>query len=131
SELLHTSLDVGGYSRAGNDRSAFAGDGDAFSPAEIGNGKAVQFEPEICRNTFPARYDRDILEHAFAAIAEPWSLDGANLKRAAHFVYHQRRERFAFDGLGDDEQRLAALRYRLKQGEQVLQLYDLLLVNQN
>src|SRR5256885_12750412 len=39
----------------------------------------------------------------------------AHLQGAAQLVDHQRRQRFAFDVLGDEQQRLARLRHLLEQ----------------
>jgi hypothetical protein len=44
---------------------------------------------------------------SLAAIAVARSLDGTNLEGAAQLVDDQRREGFAFDFFGDDQQRLA------------------------
>ena len=49
-------------------------------------------------------------QHGLAAIAEARRLDGADLQRATQLVDDQGGQRFAFDVLSDDEQRLAALR---------------------
>ena len=78
-----------------------------------------------------AGQDGDVLEHGLAAVAEARGLHGADLQRAAQLVDDQRRERLALDVLGDDQQRLAALRDLLEQREQVLQVRDLLLVDQD
>ena len=50
---------------------------------------------------------RDVLQHLLAAIAEARRLDGGGVERAAQLVDDERRERFALDVLGDDEERLA------------------------
>ena len=75
--------------------------------------------------------DRDVLEHRLAAIAEARRLDGGGVQRAAQLVDDQRRERFAFDVLGDDQQRPAEPRDLLEHRQQVLHRADLLLVDQD
>ena len=47
---------------------------------------------------------------------KPGALTAHDLQRAAQLVDHQRGERLALDVLGDDEQRLAALRDLLEDG---------------
>src|SRR5262249_20086767 len=71
--------------------------------------------------------DRDVLEHGFAAVAEAGRLHGRRLQRAADLVHDQRRQRFAPDLLGDDDERLSAARHLLPQRGGVLRLRDLLL----
>ncbi len=48
--------------------------------------------------------DSDVLEHGLAAIAEAGGLDGCDLERATELVDDERREGFAFDVFGDDQQ---------------------------
>ena len=54
---------------------------------------------------------------ALAPIAEARRLDRRDLEAAAQLVDDERRQRLAFDVLGDDQQRLAALHDRFQQGE--------------
>ena len=79
----------------------------------------------------PPRQDGDVFEHGLAAVAEARSLDGRDLQAAAQLVDDERRERFAFDVLGDDEERLARLHDGLEERQHGLQAGKLLLVNQN
>jgi hypothetical protein len=58
-------------------------------------------------------------------------LDRAHLQGAAQLVDHQGGQRLALDILGDDEQRLARARHLLQQGQQLLHVRQLLLVNQD
>ena len=78
-----------------------------------------------------AGQDGDVLEHRLAAVAEARRLHGRGLQRAAQLVDDERRQRFALDVLGDDEQRLAEARHLLEHREQVLHRADLLLVDQD
>ena len=50
-----------------------------------------------------------ILQHRLAAIAEAGRLDGRDLQAAAQLVHDQGGKGFAFDVLGDDQQRTAGL----------------------
>src|SRR6185436_19175638 len=53
-----------------------------------------------------AREDRDVLEHALAAVAEARRLDRDAGERAAQLVDDERRERLALDVLGDEDVRI-------------------------
>ena len=67
-----------------------------------------------------AGQDRDVFQHRLAAIAEARSLHRRGLQRAAQLVHDQRRQRFAFDFFGDDQQRLAHLGDLLENRQQIL-----------
>ena len=56
----------------------------------------------------PAVEDRDVFEHRLAAIAKPRGLDRRNLEAAAQLVDDKRRQGFALDVFGDDEQEALA-----------------------
>ena len=62
---------------------------------------------------------------------KPGALTAADLQRAAQLVDDQGGQRFAFDVLSDDEQRLAALGDLLEQREQILHRADFLFVDQD
>ena len=67
----------------------------------------LQTDSEIFRDRTAFRENRDVFHHRLAAIAESWRLDGSGLQRPAQPVDHKRRERFAFDIFGNDQQRSA------------------------
>ncbi len=66
-----------------------------------------------------------------SAVAETRRLYRSDFKPAAQLVDDQRRQRFAFHVLGDDEHWLAGLHHRLQQRKQLLQTGELLLVDEN
>ena len=68
----------------------------------------LELDAEVFGDRLAAGEDRDVLEHGLAAIAEAGALTAATLQRAAQLVDDQRRQRFAFDVLSDDQQRPAA-----------------------
>ena len=92
---------------------------------------ALQLDAEVLGDELTAGENRDVLEHGLAAIAEARRLHRRDLQAAAQLVDHQRRQRFALDVFGDDEQRLARLHHRLEHGQQRLQSRELLLVQQH
>ncbi len=92
---------------------------------------ALKLDAEVFGDALAAGEDGDVFHHGFAAIAEAGGLDGANIDRAAQLVHHERRERFAFDFFGDDQQRFAGLGDLFEDRQQVFQAADLLFVIQN
>ena len=79
-----------------------------FARPEILELDVLELDAEVLGDRLAAGEDRDVLEHRLAAIAEAGRLDGRDLQRAAQLVDDERRQRFAFDVFGDDQQRLAA-----------------------
>ena len=64
--------------------------------------------PTSSEITVPPVRIGDVLQHGLAAVAEARRLDGADLQDAADVVDDERRQRFALDVFGDDQQRLPA-----------------------
>src|SRR5699024_7871258 len=73
----------------------------------------------------------DVLEHGLATLTETGCLDGSGVERATDLVEHQGTQSVALDVLGDDQQRLLALQDLLQQGEQLVEVADLALVDQD
>ena len=99
--------------------------------AEHRDGHVLELDAEIFGDQLAAGEDRDVLEHRLAAIAEARRLHRRDLEAAAQLVDHERRERFAFDVLGNDQQRLARLHHRFEHRQHRLQAGELLLVEQD
>ena len=91
----------------------------------------LELEPELLGDHLAARQDGDVLQHGLAAIAEAGRLDGTHLEHAAKPVHDQRRQRFAFDVLGNDQHGLPDLAICSRTGSKVLQDADLLVVEQH
>ena len=70
-------------------------------------------------------------KHRLATIAEARSLHGRDLEAAAQLVDDERRESFAFNVLGDDDERLAGLHHGFENRQHRLQRRQLLLVDQD
>ena len=87
--------------------------------------------PELLGDHLGAGEDRDVLEHALAAVAEARRLDGDGGERAAELVDDDRRERLALDVLGHDQQRTTRLDDLLEHGQDVLDGPDLLVRDQD
>ena len=91
----------------------------------------LQLQAELLADHRAAGEDRHVFQHRLAAVAEARRLDGDGLQDAADVVDHQRGERFAFDFLGDDQQRLARLRHLLEDRQQLADRRDLLVVQED
>ena len=87
--------------------------------------------PRSSETVWPPVSTGDVFQHRLAPIAEARSLDGRHLQPAAQLVDDQRRQRFAFHFLGDDQQRPARLHDGLEHGQHRLQVRQLLLVDED
>ena len=117
--------------RALDDRGVVLVDGDLLGLAQVLELDVLELDAEVLGDGLAAGEDRDVLEHGLAAVAEARGLDGRHVQRAAQLVDDQRRERLAFHVLGDDQEGLAELGDLLEDGEEVLHVRDLLLVDQD
>ena len=98
--------------RAADDGRLILVDDDTLRVAKLLQRRVLQLEAQLLGDHLAAAEHCDVLQHLLAAIAEARRLDGAALQHAADLVDDQRGERFSFHVLGDDQQRLAALRDR-------------------
>jgi hypothetical protein len=130
-DLLDAGLDRLGVTGTVDDRRRVLVDDDAAGAAELRELRVLELEAHLLGDHLGAREDRDVLEHALAAVAEARRLDGDGLERAAQLVDHDRRERLALDVLGHDQQRLARLDDLLEHREDVLDGADLLVRDQD
>ena len=99
--------------------------------AELRELRVLELETHLLGDHLGAREDRDVLEHALAAVAEAGRLDGDGGERAAQLVDHDRRERLALDVLRHDQQRPAGLDDLLEHRQDVLDGADLLVRDQD
>ncbi len=106
-DLVHAALDVRALAAAFDDGGVFLVNHDALGAAEVVQFDALELDAQVFADELAAGEDGDVFHHGLAAVAEARRLDGADIQRAAQLVHHQRGERFAFDFLGDDQQRLA------------------------
>ena len=122
---------VGRFARAVDERGVLLRDHDLLGAAEILQRRLLELQADFLGNHLAAGQDRHVFEHRLATIAEARRLDGRDLDDAADRVDDQRRERFAFDFLGDDQQRLAGLGDAFEHGQQLAHVRDLLVVQKN
>jgi hypothetical protein len=78
-----------------------------------------------------AGQDGHVLEHCLAPVAKAGRLHGHIGKYPPQPVDDERGEGLTFDVLGNDQQRYAALRNLLEQGQEVLHIADLPFVQQD
>src|SRR3954467_5224199 len=125
-DLLDAALDRVAVAVAVDDRRGVLRHDDAAGAAELRELGVLELEAHLLGDHLAAREDRDVLEHALAAVAEARRLDRDAREGAAELVDHQGRERLALDVLGDDQQRLARLDDLLEDRQHVAHRADLL-----
>ncbi len=109
----------------------FLVDADALGAAEHLQGDVFELDADLFGDQRAVGQDRDVFEHRLAAIAEARRLDRRDLEAAAQLVDDEGGERFAFDVLGDDDERLAGLHDGFEHRQQRLQRGELLLVDED
>src|SRR5579863_5993249 len=124
-DLVDAALDPCRITGTVNDRRGVLGDDHAASAAELRDLGVLELEAHLLGDDLSAGEDRDVLEHALAAVAEARCLDGNAGEGAAQLVDHEGRERLTLNVLGDDQQRLAALDRLLEDREDVTDRADL------
>ncbi len=116
---------------AAHDRRVVGGDGNLAGPAQIGELDRFQFDAQVLKDGRPAGQSGDVAQHGFATITIAGRLDGANLENRAKLVDDERRQRFALDVFGDDQQRLGRLGNGFQHGHQVFGAGNLFLVDEH
>ena len=130
-DLLNTTLDVGCRAGTFDNRGVVLVNGHALGTAEIAQVEVFQLDTEVLGDAASTSENGNVLQHGLASVTESGSLDGADIQHATQLVDHQGGEGFTFDVLGNEEERLAALRDLLQQRQEVVQVADLLLMNQD
>src|SRR6185437_9380779 len=130
-DLLDAALNALGVAGAVDEGGVFLGDDDLLGAAEILDGGLLELQADLFRDHGARGQDRHVFQHRLAAVAEARRLDGADFHDAADGVDHQRRQRFAFDFFGDDQQRLARLGDAFQHRQQITHVGDLLVVQQD
>src|SRR6185437_1360515 len=120
-DLRHAALDVLLGAAAVDDRGVLLLDADALGLAEHLQCDVFELDAEVFGDHLAAGEDGDVFEHRLATIAEARRLDSRHFQAAAQLVDDESGERFAFNVLGDDDERLAALHHGLKHRKHRLQ----------
>ena len=130
-QLLDPGLDRLGVAGAVDDRRVVLRDHDAAGAAELRELRVLELEAHLLGDHLGAAEDRDVLEHALAAVTEARRLDRDGGEGAAQLVDDDRRERLALDVLGHDQQRATRLDHGLEHRQEVLDGPDLLVRDQD
>ena len=130
-QLLDPGLDRLGVTGTVDDRRRVLRDDDPAGAAELRDLRVLELEAHLLGDHLGAAQDRDVLEHALAAVAEAGSLDRDGREGAAELVDDDRRERLALDVLRHDQQRTTGLDHLLEHGQEVLDRTDLLVRDQD
>src|SRR6185369_8515349 len=130
-DFLHPAFDVRVLAFAFDDRGVVFVHRDLLGLAEVANLDVLQLDAQVFGDSLAAGEGGNVLQHSLAAIAEARGLYGRDLESATQLVDNQGSERFAFDVFSHDQERLAALRNLLQQGQQVFHRADLLFVDQD
>src|SRR5215217_3886636 len=125
-DLVDAALDGVRIAVAVDDRRVVLRHDDAAGAAQLRDLRVLELEAHLLGDDLAAGEDRDVLEHALAAVAEARGLHGDAGEGAAQLVHDERREGLALDVLGDDQQRAAGLDDLLEHGQQVADGADLL-----
>src|SRR4051812_1717898 len=125
-DLVDAALDGLRVTVAVDHRGVVLGDDDAAGTAELRELGVLELEAHLLGDDLAAGEDRDVLEHALAAIAEARGLHGDAGEGAAQLVHHEGGEGLALDVLGDDQQRATRLDDLLEHGQEVADGADLL-----
>src|SRR6185369_8079843 len=130
-DFLHPAFNVRVLAFAFDDRGVVLVHRDLLGLAEVADLDVLQLDAQVFGDGLAAGEGGNVLQHGLAAIAEARGLYGRDLESATQLVDNQGSERFAFDVFSHDQERLAALRNLLQQGQQVFHRADLLFVDQD
>ena len=126
-DLSGASLDVLGGAGTVNDGGVLLGDLDLMSLTQNAEVSILQLHAEIAGDDGAAGQDCDILKHFLASVAEAGSLDAHAGEGAAQLVENDSGQSLALDVLGDYQQLAAGFDDLLKQGQNLLNVGDLLI----
>ena len=113
------------------DGGVFLADGNLLGLTEHSEGGLLEGETLLLADDHAAGEGGDIFKHSLAAVAEAGSLDSANLKARLQTVNDEGGESFGINILSDDEQGTACLYGRFEDGEEILEVGNLLVVDKD
>src|SRR6516164_3506912 len=130
-DLRTPALDIVLLAGAVDDRGIFFLDAQLLSLTQHVERDVLELDAEILADHLAPGQDRDILEHGLAAIAKARRLDRRHLEATAQLVDDEGGKGLALDILGHDQERPAALHYRLEDRQHRLQAGQLLLMEKD
>src|SRR5207342_1624072 len=130
-DLLDARFDGGMFAGAVDDGGVLLGDLHLLRAAEVLDRGLLELQADFLGDHGAAGEDGHVFQHRLATVAEARGLHCADLDDAADGVDDKGGEGFAFDFLGDDQQRLAGLGDAFEHGQQLAHVGDLLVVQQD
>ena len=113
-DFADATFDRLGITRAIDDSRVVLVHGDALGITQVLERGALKIETHFLRDHGTTSEDGNVLQHGFTAITEARRLTGGHLNDTAHVIDHQRCEGFAFNVLGNNDQRTRRLGNLLK-----------------
>ena len=130
-DLADPCFDLGLFASAIDDGGRILGDRHLLGAAQHVHANILKLHAEVFADHLTTGQNGDVLQHGLATVAKAGGLDGSDLEAAAQFVHDEGCEGFAFDILGNDQERLLRLDHLLEQRHHRLKARQLLLVQQD
>ena len=130
-DLSHATLDSCCVACTLDDGGLVLGHNDLAGGTEHVQGCCVQGQANLFGNDLATGQDSDISHLSLTAVTEARSLHSNRLDGAAHLVQHQQSQSLTLNVLSNDQQRLAGLHDLLQDGDEVLNVRNLLVHNQD
>ena len=106
-------------------------DNDLVGRTQHIHGSLGQGETRVLADDETTRQYGDVLQHSLAAVTETGSLHGTYLQLGAQTVHYQSRQCLALYILSNDEERTAALYGRFQDGQEILEVGNLLVIDED
>src|SRR5215208_752450 len=120
-----------GVARAAHDGGAVLRHDRLPRPPQLVELGILQLEAQLLGDDFSAGEDGDVLQHPLAPVAEERGPYRRHIQRAARLVDYQGRQRLAFQVIRDDQERTVGLHHLVEDGQEVMDVADLLAGDQD
>ena len=95
------------------------------------DGSLLQLQASLLADYETAGQCSDVLKHSLSAVAEAGSLNGTDLQLAAQTVHNKGGQSLSLNVLGNNQEGTASLYSRFQNGQEVLQVADLLVIDED
>ena len=129
--LVDTVLDELALAVAVHDGGVVLRDGHFVTRTQHVDGSLLQFQTRVLADYQSACQCGDILQHGLSAVAEARSLDGTDLQLCAQTVDYQCGQSLALHVLGNHQEGATSLYGRFQDGQEVLHVRDLLVIDED
>ena len=130
-DLGNSGVDVALLAKAVNDDGVLLLNLNGFCASQLIHGGFLQIQTNLVGDHGAAGQDRDILQHLFSSVAVARSLNRNYVEGASQLVDDQGGQSLALHVLGDDHQSCAGLNDLLQQGQDLLDIGNLLVGDQD